>query len=207
MSAPVISKKHRRPSILLKPWFLFLSIQSHPVKIPQVNIFFRITQYRGGRHVFSDGTSLLHADYFSGWNETHLQEVLDKCINDGDEPNPDKWCEDFVTFRDAPKYYPLEEADIVAALTKFQPTVNVTKTVTAESIDGIVDLPKGACTGSLIQAEASSGAGLAQPIIIGIAVGCVAAAALAAGITWKVLNSRRAANPPAMKVEVQRMQA
>ena len=48
---------------------------SHPVRIPEVQFYFRIVDYKGGHHVFSDGTSSVHADYFSGWNETELQEV------------------------------------------------------------------------------------------------------------------------------------
>ena len=49
---------------------------SHPVKIPEIQFFFRIAPYSGGQHIFSDGTSFYHADYFSGWNQQELQNVL-----------------------------------------------------------------------------------------------------------------------------------
>ena len=39
---------------------------SHPVKLPEVHLYFRIKDYEGGEHVFSDGSSVFHADYFSG---------------------------------------------------------------------------------------------------------------------------------------------
>ena len=34
---------------------------SHPVKLPQINFFFRIVPYSGGQHIFSDMTSFFHA--------------------------------------------------------------------------------------------------------------------------------------------------
>ena len=49
---------------------------SHPVKIPEIQFFFRIAPYSGGQHIFSDGTSVYHADYFSGWKQNELQNVL-----------------------------------------------------------------------------------------------------------------------------------
>ncbi|GMH78258.1 hypothetical protein TL16_g07728 [Triparma laevis f. inornata] len=57
---------------------------SHPVKLPEVHFYFRISNYKGGEYVFADGTSIIHADYFSGWEVTKLQEVLDGCSNDSD---------------------------------------------------------------------------------------------------------------------------
>lgn len=52
---------------------------THPVRIPQLSLFFRIFNYRGGHYTFSDDTSIFHADYISGWEETVLQNVLDSC--------------------------------------------------------------------------------------------------------------------------------
>ena len=46
---------------------------THPVKLPEIQLFFRIQPYPGGKHVFSDGTSFYHADYFSGWDSKELQ--------------------------------------------------------------------------------------------------------------------------------------
>jgi hypothetical protein len=58
--------------------------ESHPVKLPKIQFFFRIIEYRGGYHTFADGSSIYHADYFSGWNQTELQNVLDTCENDSE---------------------------------------------------------------------------------------------------------------------------
>ena len=38
---------------------------SHPVKIPAISLFFRIFDYDGGWHTFSDGSGTFHADYVS----------------------------------------------------------------------------------------------------------------------------------------------
>ena len=52
---------------------------SHPHKLPQIQLFFRIMPYNGGWHTFSDMSSIYHADYVSGWDEQFLQGVLDNC--------------------------------------------------------------------------------------------------------------------------------
>merc|ERR1719379_1884274 len=77
--------------------------ESHPIALPQIHLFFRIMPYDGGWHTFADGSGVFHADYVSGWNETFLQEVLDNCENEGTGAMPNFFCEDFLTFRDAPK--------------------------------------------------------------------------------------------------------
>lgn len=122
---------------------------SHPVKLPEIQLFFRIVPYSGGQHVFADGTSYYHADYFSGWDSNELQTVLDQCVNESEAANPDAWCEDFLTFRDAPKTFGEDEA-IVQKLQVFQPPPYDTTTITDEIIDNTSNLPRGACTGNLI---------------------------------------------------------
>jgi len=56
---------------------------SHPIKLPQIQLFFRIMPYDGGWHTFSDGSDVFHADYVSGWEQDFLQDVLDGCDNEG----------------------------------------------------------------------------------------------------------------------------
>lgn len=121
---------------------------SHPVKLPEIQLFFRILPYPGGTHVFADGTSIFHADYFSGWDSEELQNVLDNCENDSDAASPDAWCEDFLTFRDAPKVFG-EDDNIITKLEKFQPEPYDISTITEEVIDNTSELPRGACTGTL----------------------------------------------------------
>lgn len=123
-----------------------------PVKLPEVHFYFRIVPYSGGQHIFSDGTSFYHADYFSGWKATELQSVLDNCSNDSDSAQPDAWCEDHVTFRDAPKEFgdDLGDAIIVDKLTPLQPSPPLdTTTITDEVIDNTSELPRISCTGTL----------------------------------------------------------
>lgn len=130
---------------------------THPVKLPEIQFFFRILEYTGGTHRFADGTSFYHADYFSGWDQNELQTILDTCSNDSEAAMPDAWCEDHVTFRDAPKDADLEFEDLVIKLQQIQPNPPFdTTTITTEAIDNVVDLPRGACTGTLIPAEDGS---------------------------------------------------
>ena len=72
---------------------------SHPVKLPEVHFYFRIKDYPGGEHVFSDGSTTYHSDYFSGWDQTELQTILDGCSNPSDASSPDQFCETHLTFR------------------------------------------------------------------------------------------------------------
>ena len=44
-------------------------------------------------------SQVMHADYFSGWDKQELQQLLNLCVNAGDDSLPNFFCEDFVTFR------------------------------------------------------------------------------------------------------------
>ena len=67
--------------------------------------------WQGGAYTFSDGSSIVHADYFSGWDEQGLQKVLDECKNSGQAAMPDQWCENHLSFRDMPKILPKDVKD------------------------------------------------------------------------------------------------
>ena len=60
----------------------------HPIKLPQIQLFFRIMPYDGGWHTFSDSLGVFHADYVSGWDEEFLQNVLENCENEGEGAMP-----------------------------------------------------------------------------------------------------------------------
>lgn len=114
---------------------------SHPVQLPQIRVFTRLEPYTGGIHLFSDGTGYFHADYFSGWEETFLQKVLDECENDSFEAMPTSWCENHMTFLDAPKN---KDSTIVdkSKLLALQPkTPFDASAITTEKIDGVSSLP------------------------------------------------------------------
>lgn len=126
---------------------------SHPVKLPEIHLYFRIQNYPGGQHVFSDGSDIHHADFFSGWNGTELQRVLDECNNYSDAASPDAFCEDFLTFRGYKKETgkQRQDADMKSTLRAIQPpALRLRETVSPEAVTGITALPRGACTGTLL---------------------------------------------------------
>ena len=49
--------------------------------------------------MFSDGSDVFHSDYFSGWDETKLQTVLDGCENESEAANPTAFCSSWLTYR------------------------------------------------------------------------------------------------------------
>mmetsp|Transcript_5143 Transcript_5143/g.14901 ORF Transcript_5143/g.14901 Transcript_5143/m.14901 type:complete len:584 (+) Transcript_5143:156-1907(+) len=116
---------------------------THPVRLPQIAVFTRIAPYHGGIHLFSDGTGYFHADYFSGWEAAQLQKVLDECENDSMQSAPDAWCEDHVTFRDAPKSEDVEDEELREKLVPFQPAPFDATRILSEAVDGVADLPGG----------------------------------------------------------------
>ena len=96
---------------------------------------------------------------------THIGFNQDECSNDSDAANPDAFCEDFVTFRDAPKGGGGEDTDIVAKLEPLQPDPPIdTTTITDEVIDGTNDLPRGECTGTLKPDPGTSSSTSSYPI-------------------------------------------
>ena len=48
-------------------------------RLPQVQLFVRITNYRGGTYVLSDLKDTFHVDFFNGWEEGKLQTIMDTC--------------------------------------------------------------------------------------------------------------------------------
>eukprot|EP00519_Triparma_laevis_P001210 CAMPEP_0182518736 /NCGR_PEP_ID=MMETSP1321-20130603/44726_1 /TAXON_ID=91990 /ORGANISM="Bolidomonas sp., Strain RCC1657" /LENGTH=438 /DNA_ID=CAMNT_0024726675 /DNA_START=618 /DNA_END=1929 /DNA_ORIENTATION=+ len=125
---------------------------THPVKLPEVHFYFRIANYKGGEYTFSSGSSVMHADYFSGWDQTKLQSILDGCSNDSDAASPDQFCEDFLTFRQTKvSGVQTEDDQIRTKLEAIQlhPNPDMKKTVSAEPVDNIASLVRGSCTGTL----------------------------------------------------------
>ena len=118
---------------------------SHPVKIPKIGFFVRVAPYEGGQHVFSDGTTRMHADYFSGWEESFLQSVLDGCDNGSFFSADDQFCEDFLTGKDLPKVGSscgtLESN--LAKIQAVQPPPLDMSTITDEVIGGVMTLSRG----------------------------------------------------------------
>ena len=53
---------------------------THPRRLPQVQLFVRIPNYQGGRYQLSDGNTEFHFDFFNGWQEGKLQQIIDTCM-------------------------------------------------------------------------------------------------------------------------------
>lgn len=143
--------------------------ESHPLRLPKIEFFFRIMPYDGGWHTFSDGSGVFHADYMSGWDEDFLQNVIDNCYTDSFAAMPDSFCEDFLTFKDGPKCTD-EDCDfgdpaLLEKLHAFQPpALDILSTVSPEETAVVVgDLPRGTCSGELISISSPTDAPVATP--------------------------------------------
>ncbi|GMH69991.1 hypothetical protein TrRE_jg3344 [Triparma retinervis] len=151
-------------------WFDAECPTSHPVKLPEVHFYFRIKEYKGGEYVFSDGTSTYHADYFSGWDSTELQAILDGCSNDSDAASPDQFCESNLTFRSTKTSgVQVEDDKIRSGLDAIQTTANpdMQKTVSTEAVTGIKTLPRGSCTGEIAPVGGGGGDGQDNDVVDG----------------------------------------
>jgi len=92
----------------------------------------------------------------SGWDEKFLQDVLVNCENDSFAAMPNAFCEDHITFRDAPKCTDEDECDFAdpklgEKLREIQPTLKDFQLISPEetkTIEG--DLPSGTCNGTLL---------------------------------------------------------
>jgi len=67
-------------------------------RIPQVQLFVRIKNYKGGTYQLADGTDIFHVDFMNGWQENKLTNIIQDCEPSG-EPgyNPPCDCDQFLT--------------------------------------------------------------------------------------------------------------
>jgi len=113
---------------------------SHPVRIPRLDFFLRWFDTNPAKWEFSDGSTRFHADYISGWDESFLQSLLDGGDDDFDSK---------VTFRAGIKHDG-DDSDLIKQLNdNAVPRAN-TSCITTERINNVNNLPRGACTGTLI---------------------------------------------------------
>ena len=61
-------------------------------RLPQIQLFVRVDNYKGGNYQLADGSSNWHVDFFNGWEEGKLDEIIQGCepypYQDEDEYNP-----------------------------------------------------------------------------------------------------------------------
>lgn len=124
---------------------------SHPVRLPKIAFFFRVFNYPGGPHEFSDGSGIFHADYIAGWDEAFLQNVLDNCNEEEDAAQCDVAP---FTYRGNVFYQGTPEGDndlgFVEKLRSIAVPLVDNSCITPEAIDGVANLPRGTCNGRLI---------------------------------------------------------
>jgi len=116
---------------------------SHPVRLPFLEIDIRYRKYKGGPHEFSDGSGQFHTDYMSGWDEDFLQSVIDNCNQKASEELctkvPFTWRDDIID--------PFDEEKLVELLYA-NPVPNArTNCITNEAVTNIDKLPRGTCSG------------------------------------------------------------
>ena len=117
-------------------------------RLPQVQLFVRVNNYKGAdrRYQLSDGASDFHVDFFNGWQEGKLQEIIDNCPvqrHDFGDYNPPCGC----TPEDGEDRFVTEQraSDVVC-------DSDVRRLIIDEAIDVTNSLPRGTCQGSpLIQ--------------------------------------------------------
>ena len=98
---------------------------------------------------------IFHSDYFSGWDETELQNVLDNCENYSEAAMPDAFCSNWLTFRGKEKVEGVQVDDdqIRSDLEEIQPTpIDIKGTISPEEVTNVSEVPRGSCTGTLIPA-------------------------------------------------------
>ena len=75
---------------------------SHPRRLPQIQLFVRVNDYQGGNYILSDGNSdKFHVDFMNGWQNRTLQTIIDECEvlggGDPDNYNPPCNCDHLLT--------------------------------------------------------------------------------------------------------------
>lgn len=118
-------------------------------RLPQIQLFVKIRDFNGveRNYQLSDGTSHFHIDFFNGWKEGKLQELIDYCeVIDPEQPigevNPQTGCTPetgdtrFLTTSDYAKGSVCDK--------------DVRRLVMNEATDVTTSLPSGSCNGQLL---------------------------------------------------------
>ena len=111
-------------------------------RLPQIQLFVRISPYKGGTYVLSDESDVFHVDFMNGWKEGTLQTIIDQCpVEEGSTElgyNPPCNCaEQFLTPNDQLAQAPVCDND-------------VRNYILNEPTDVVSTLPRGTCAGPSI---------------------------------------------------------
>lgn len=106
-------------------------------RLPQIQLFVRITPYQGGTYVLADESNVFHVDFMNGWKEGVLQDIIDNCPSQAavsDEYNPPCGCDEFLT----------ENTNVAEGAVCDS---DVRTYVMDEATDVVNALPRGSCNG------------------------------------------------------------
>lgn len=104
-------------------------------RVPQVQLFVRIGNYKGGTYELSDGSDVFHVDFMNGWKEGKLDEIIIGCEPTGDPGyNPPCDCDQFLTVNEA----------VSGAVCD----TDVKEYILNEETNVVGSLPRGTCQGS-----------------------------------------------------------
>ena len=105
-------------------------------RLPQIQLFVRINNYKGGTYMTSDESNIFHVDFMNGWQEGLLQRIIDECPIEGDGNagyNPPCNCDQFLTPND----------DVGTTVCDN----DVRRFIVNEPTDILSTLPRGTCSG------------------------------------------------------------
>lgn len=128
-------------------------------RLPQIQLFVRISDYEGGRYTFSDNTlpgdkEIFHADFINGWDEGVLEDIIENCDpvpgSAFDGYNPPCNCEQFLTKKSDLLVFGTEEGRNDAEAANVCP-IDVRRHIVDEEIYfGVGGLPRGSCSAPVI---------------------------------------------------------
>lgn len=112
-------------------------------RLPQVQLFVRINNYQGASHSYTlaDESNVFHVDFFNGWQEGKLKDIIDNCpVEDGDHGyNPPCNCDQFLTPNTNVRGQVCDS--------------DIRNYIVDEATDVVTQLPRGTCAGPPLKAK------------------------------------------------------
>jgi len=110
-------------------------------RLPQVQLFVRVNNYKGGKYQLSDNSDVFHVDFMNGWQEGKLQQIIDGCApfdQDVGDYNPPCGCTE------------AEDGFLTPTPQIAKPVcdVDVRELIIDEATDVTTSLPTGSCQGA-----------------------------------------------------------
>jgi len=109
-------------------------------RFPQIQLFIRVGDYKGGKYQLSDSSEDFHVDFFNGWKEGSLQKIIDNCQpGEGGGFHPECTC----TPEEGVNEFLTTNEDVASPVC----AADVRDLIVDEEIDYITALPRGTCQG------------------------------------------------------------